>query len=196
MKKRVVFKKYLKTIKDYNRIAKVGEIARRYLAMNTFDGVLTILGILVASFIAGFNDYKIIITTSFAAAVAIGISGFYGAYLTEKAERAGDIKNLEKNMSIWLKGTQIEKAHKLATLELALIDGVSPLIASAIIISPFLLKIPVISAYYTSFVISFSLLFLLGIFLGKVSKENIILSGIKMILIGAVCTVILYFLNS
>lgn len=189
------FRKWFKVVKDYNKIAETHEIARRYFVMNTFDGVLTILGILVASYIAGFYETKIIVTTSFAAAVAIGISGFYGAYLTENAERVGAIKNLEKRVSMWLKGTQIESAQRFATFELALIDGLSPLISSTIMLIPFLIKLPVETAYYISFAISFGLLCLLGGFLGKISKKSVFSGALKMVMAGIVCTLVLYLLG-
>ena len=188
-------RKWYKVVKDYNKIAETQEIARRYFVMNTFDGVLAILGILVASYVAGFYDFKIIVTTSLAAAIAIGISGLYGAYLTENAERTGAIKNLEKRMSMWLKGTQIESAHRFATFELAAIDGVSPLVSSLIMLIPFFANMPIKEAYYLSFAISFGLLFSLGIFLGRISKKNMFGSGLKMVFAGVVCTVILYLLG-
>ena len=34
---------------QYNGIANIGEIARRYFAMNAFDGVLTIIGMLMGN---------------------------------------------------------------------------------------------------------------------------------------------------
>jgi len=36
--------KHLDRLQEYNRITGTAEIARRYLAMNAFDGVLTIIG--------------------------------------------------------------------------------------------------------------------------------------------------------
>ena len=38
------------------RISNLGPIARRYFAMNAFDGTLTILGIILASHFAGHFD--------------------------------------------------------------------------------------------------------------------------------------------
>lgn len=193
--KSAMVRRHLKRIRDYNAIADIYNIARRYFTMNTFDGVLAILGITMASFIVGFDDRKIIITTSIAAAIAIGVSGFYGAYFTERAERRRVIKGIEEKTSVRLRGTQFEKAHRFATLELALIDCIAPFAAAIIILIPFLAGVQMKAAYYTAFTISFVMLFLLGIFLGKVSKENIVLSGFKMAIAGIACAVIIYFVE-
>lgn len=40
------FVQQVKSVRDYSRIAGVAEIARRYFAMNAFDGVLTTVGVL------------------------------------------------------------------------------------------------------------------------------------------------------
>jgi len=39
----------LERLKEYDAVADIGEIARRYFAMNSFDGILTILGVLAAT---------------------------------------------------------------------------------------------------------------------------------------------------
>ena len=74
-------------IQRYDRIAGISEIARRYFAMNAFDGVLTIIGVLMGTMAANVADPAIVLTTGLATAVSMGISGLWGAYLTETAER-------------------------------------------------------------------------------------------------------------
>ena len=37
----------IERLKEYEEVASISEIARRYFAMNSFDGILTILGVLV-----------------------------------------------------------------------------------------------------------------------------------------------------
>jgi hypothetical protein len=46
-------------VSEYNEIAEIGEIARRYFAMNAFDGVLTIMGVLMGSLSAGILSDRI-----------------------------------------------------------------------------------------------------------------------------------------
>src|ERR1700690_1570000 len=82
-------------LRHYHRVAEVGETARRYFAMNAFDGVLTTLGVLVGSYIGRVRSAHQVIAVGLGAAVAMGISGFYGSYLIERAERDRSLRELE-----------------------------------------------------------------------------------------------------
>ncbi|MCK4521436.1 MAG: hypothetical protein KAU20_02595 [Nanoarchaeota archaeon] len=190
-------KEYIETIKDYNKIAKIERIARRYFAMNSFDGVLVILGILIAAFFGNIIDKKIIIIACVGALIAIGISGLWGAYLTEGAEREREQKKLEKMLKRDLEETKIGRAFDFAVVSASIINGLSPFIAGIIILIPFFIipKITLVTAYYSAFAIAFIELFFLGIFLGKVSKESTLLYGLKMLVAGVVCAVIIYLLG-
>ncbi|MBI2129754.1 VIT1/CCC1 transporter family protein [Candidatus Woesearchaeota archaeon] len=182
-------------IKQFNKIAEIDEIARRYLAMNSFDGVLAILGILLASFFADIRSRSMVITASLGIAVAIAVSGFYGTFITEKAERTGKIKRLEKSVGMFLKESQIQSAHSFATLALAAIDGLSPFLIAIIIVMPFFIASSITSAYYMSFALAALFLFLVGAFLARISKENMFIEGTKMVIAGAVCTIIIFFVE-
>ena len=86
------FEKLVRQIKLYNQIAEIDEIARRYFALNSFDGILTTLGIIAANFFAGITSEIIVITACLGAAIAVTVSGFYGAFITESSEREGKLK--------------------------------------------------------------------------------------------------------
>src|SRR3989338_7367322 len=188
--------RFLYKIKQFNKIAEIDEIARRYFALNSFDGVLMILGIIIANFFASIADKKIILVTSIGAMVAVTISGMWGAYLTEHAERTGEIKKLEKKVGLSFRKTPIHHAHIFATISLSLINGLSSLFAALIIISPFFFSfIDIKIAYYIAISLAFLILFLLGVFLGKISKSNLIVYGIKLILAGIVCSIIIFLIE-
>jgi len=180
----------MKKAREMSDVAGLGELARRYFAINAFDAVLTALGIIVASFLIG-ADRVIVVAACIGAAIAGTVSGFYGSYLTEQAERTGKIKKLERKVGISLKRTPITKAHRFATLMLALIDGLTALFITLAIIIPFFLSIALSAAYYSSFAVCAVLLFFVGLFLGKISKENLFRAGLKMLLAGLVCAAII-----
>ena len=113
---------------------------------------------------------------------------------TEEAERIRTLKNLERSMLKKLDKSIIGRAGKFATVWVALVDGLSPFFIAIISLIPFIFSIlgfiPVVHAIYFSMGITLFILFLLGIFLGKISKKNIIISGIKMLLVGLILTLI------
>jgi hypothetical protein len=65
--------------REYTEISDVAEIARRYFAMNAFDGVLTIIGVLMGNFLAGVQESKVILVTGLSTSVAMGVSGLWGS---------------------------------------------------------------------------------------------------------------------
>ncbi len=186
--------KILKRLREYNEILEIDSIARRYLTINVFDGVLTILGILVVSFFANIHESRIVLIAGFGASLAMGVAGFWGAYLTENAERKKDLRELEKSMLTKLKKTKIGRASKAAPYILAMIDGLAPFFAALFVLIPFFF-LPVKAAYYISIGLVFTILFLLGMFLGRISKDNIIISGMRMIVAGIVCVILAMLLG-
>lgn len=187
--------KFLIKFKEFWDIAEIGEIARRYFVLNVFDGVLVTLGILIASFFARIYDPNILITACVGAAIAIAVSGISGGYLTEKAEREGKVKELGKKISLNLKKSPVGRAHRFASVLLALINGLSPLVAVLVIITPFFLGVNINLAYYASIAISFFILFLVGMFLGSITREGLVLSGIRMLVVGMICAIIIFLIE-
>jgi len=158
----------------------VAKFARRYLVMNSFDGVLTILGVVVGTYMAeGFTPPNIVLSAGFGASLAMGISGATGTYLTERAERTRENNNDEDESN----GDMHEDS-----LFLALVDGLSPALVTFMAIIPFILAlnnmISVELAFISSIVIIAAELFSLGAFLGKISGKSIILHGLITLLAG------------
>lgn len=186
-------------LRKYLRIARANEIAERYLIMNGFDGALAMLGIVIGSYIAGVNDAKIILSAGFGASLAMGISGAWGAFMAEKAQRVKKIKELEQAMFTDLKNSIISRASIVAVLWVALVDALSPIITALIALSPFLLSfyglLSLGNALITSIILNISTLFILGLFLGRISKSNMITQGALMILAGITTLLLLLALK-
>lgn len=179
--------KKLQKLKEFSGIAEIGDIARRYFAMNAFDGILTMIGVLMGNYSARVEDATIVVSTGLATSIAMGISGLWGAYLTEAAERKRALNDLENYTLVDLSETKIGRASRMAVIIVALIDGSAPFLASLVVLIPFLLSAFLSNinfSYYLSLGMALAALFALGAFLGKVSKNNILISGLKMIVAG------------
>ena len=141
------------TLRHYHRVAEVGEIARRYFAMNAFDGVLTTLGVLVGSYLGHAHSAHQVVAVGLGAAVAMGISGFYGSYLIERAERDRSLRELEDVTLSSLEDSDIAAASTYATIVIACVDGVSPFIAAALVLAPFLVGFTSLHSAYVAGVV-------------------------------------------
>ena len=192
-KKSNPLKRMLERISEYNEIAESGEIARRYFAMNAFDGVLTIIGVLMGHYAAGVDNPMIVVTTGLTTSVAIGISGLWGSFLTESAERKRGIDEISRSTLTDQNGSKIGKASRFAAIAVAIIDGVSPFVASIVVLIPFFfanLFANIHYIYYVSIGFALLVLFGLGMFLGKISKQNLILMGLRTLAAGLVSILI------
>lgn len=187
----------IRTLRTYHRITEVGDIVRRYLALNAFDGVITIIGVLVGSFFGNIRNVDAVITVGLATSFAMGVSGFYGAYMSERAERRRELAEMEESTLSSLKDTDISHAATYATIVVSLVNGVSPSTAAAVALIPFFLTslITIEVAYYAAFAIALAELFGVGIYLGTISRERLIVSGLKMIVIGVLIAVVGYLLG-
>jgi len=182
-------------IKDHFELSGVSEIARRYFVMNAFDGVLTMLGVIIGAYMAGNMDRAIILGSGISVSIAMGLSGFSGSYMTEQAERIREMKKLESALLINLNGTRHERANRFAVIFVSMIGGLSPAIGAMIVVAPFFMG-SVIShemAVYTSICLALIILFILGVYLAHISDERMIIHGTKMLGVGIItiitCTV-------
>jgi len=185
------FKETLNKWKRYHKISDVGKITRRYFVMNAFDGALTMLGVVIGTYISGLIENPIpIISAGIAGSIAMGVSGVSGAYMTEKAERTKKLKELEKAMLTDLSNGLYDKSHRFAAVFAAVVDGVSPALAAMIVISPFFVAnfgfISAETAFFSCIVITMAVLTLLGVYLAKISDESMIRYGVMMLLVGIV----------
>ena len=195
----ILLRRRYKRLRSLIRISNAGEIARRYFVINAFDGALTILGIIVGTLVSGHLDPAFVISAGLGASFAMGVSGVVGAFMAEAAERARALKELEGHMFRSLKGTVLDQASRTATIWIALIDGISPVVAAVIPLIPMVaaLKhaVPIDIAIISSVGLDLITLFVLGIFLGKVSERNVWKSGLVMVSAGITIALGLWFLS-
>jgi predicted membrane protein (TIGR00267 family) len=175
-------------------------IARRYFIKNGFDGSMTILGIIVGSWIVGVAEPEIIVTAGLAACLAMGVSGLFGAYMTEKAERKKHLKTVEAAMLADLSNSILSDASDFVSLYAAFIDGASPVLTAVISLIPFMLALTgtfiIWDAYVVSFIVTLATLFSLGLYLGRIAKENMLLYGAQTVAAGILIVAIVILLGA
>lgn len=189
----------IRNIKGYIRVSNVDEVSRRYFVLNTFDGAITALGAVIGSYTSGIKDPRVVTGLMLSLSIAMGASGFSGAYLAERAERSRRLKELEEALFTRLENTLLDRASRFATLWAAIVDGSSPAVAASIASIPFIASslglLEFSHAVFISLILMFSLLFILGIYLGMISRDSLILNGFKATLIGVATTLICMLLG-
>jgi predicted membrane protein (TIGR00267 family) len=172
--------------------------------MNAFDGALTMLGLLIAGLVSMQTiDSRIVVSTTLIAAVAssmaMSISGFSGAYMAESAERDRELDEMRVSTTSDHIVTKYAAASKTTIRVVAIVDGLSPLIASLLIMFPlFLVPVGILghyAAFVTAILVCLGLLFLLGLFLGHVSRSNIWKGGVMTLFAGLVTALLIILVS-
>jgi len=188
----------LRDISTYFQVTGAQKIIRRYFAMNAFDGAMTSLGVVIGAYLSQIDDPRSVIGVVITSGIAMMVSGFSGTYMTESAERSHSLNELEDAMLINLDNTVYGRAGKFISVFAAVVDGSAPFLASIPSLIPFFLVprlIDIGNAFTASMGASIFTLFILGVYLGRISGENVLYSGMKMVVSGAAVALIALLLN-
>jgi predicted membrane protein (TIGR00267 family) len=191
----------IQQIRSLWKLSQAGQIARRYFVTNGFDGALTMLGILLGFYTGGEVPLVVAISACLGAAVALGISGFTSALLSETEERKKELKELEESLVAPLEGSDYGKASQITPWVIAAINGLSPFLISLFILVPLWLEeagmgLPLpLGPLETGIAFSFLAILFLGIFLGRISGTFWLWSGLRAVLIGLVTAGIIFLIS-
>ncbi len=171
------------TIKDHNLklqlnnwIASMRDVPKRYFIVNAFDEIVAFLGLILGIYFGGFLSARILLTSIVNAGIAMCISGFTAAFLTEEAEVARILDNVKPKLIVF-KTTllrRIEYTCRIHILKSGIASGFAALLSSFLVAFPYLLAIEniisIIDAFTSSIIIVIVLLFILGLILGRIAR--------------------------
>jgi len=163
----------------------------RNITRGWIDGVLTALGIVIGSAIGGNN--LIVITAGLAGGIGSSFASIASSITAERAAVYKEIVDLEEKMMLeknHIRGLRIFKKRLGEASERGVVDGVSTFSGAIIPIIPFTLFSNIVYALSVSIILSLSLLFILGMIIGKISKENMVKWGLKTLLLGMITFII------
>lgn len=169
-------------------------ISRRYFIVGFFDGVLTIQGMILGAYLSGKSTTDLIISAGIATALALGISSGWGAYEAEMVEQRSLKNEKEKSLLRKVNGGLMERSHRFAIWVSATVHAVSPIAAALFILLPFYFT-DMAMAVIASLITGFLMLFLVGVYMGKISKRNFLVSGARLLIAGVITLVVVTILN-
>lgn len=171
---------------------------RRYFVVNGFDGALTMLGLLMGFIISETTDLSVVITACLGAAIALGVSGVSSAYVSERAESRHALSKLQSAMISDMQQSAHSQAAQWVPVITALINGAAPLFISLLIISPVFLAqlgLPLfMPPLLLAVIIALCLIFLLGVFLGRIAEIPWIRSGLQTLLVALFTMLLIYLI--
>ncbi len=188
------------TLRLFIKITRSRGIIRRYFVVNGFDGALTMLGLAMGFRVSGETNISVVISACLGAAIALGASGVTSAYISESAEKQRELRELEEAMVSDLTTTAHGMASRMVPLVIATVNGLAPFVLSLLIMMPLWLyqlglglpAKPLDASIFVAFVV----IFFLGMFMGRVSGEFWLWSGIRAVLVAALTAVIILTVGS
>lgn len=145
-------------------------------------------------------DLTVALSASLGATIALFMSGLSSAYLSESAERQKELQELEQALITDLDQSDFGKASRYLPVIIALVNGFSPLFISLLILTPLWLSLHgmvlPISPFLTAIFIALACTFLLGLFIGSISKTHWLLSGLRTLAIAIVTVSIIILFES
>ena len=188
------FKKLIEDYRLYSSMADISSISRRYFVIGFFDGVLTVLGMIMGAHLSGDMTKELIISAGIATALALGISSGWGAFEAERIEQLIAKREKERALLKDIRGCTIDKAHEFATMISSIVHGVAPIPAAIIPLFPYVF-LPVERAFYLALAFGLTSLFVVGTLLGRISKTNLIVAGLRMVVAGVVTLLVVTILS-
>ncbi|BBB29172.1 hypothetical protein [Neptunomonas japonica] len=175
-------------------------IARRYFVVNGFDGALTMLGMILGFQFSASTPLSITINACLGASIALGVSGVSSAYISELAERRRALLKLEEAMLEDLHESAHSEAARWVPIMIALVNGSAPLLISLVILSPLLLThagvVLPISPLFLAIILALIIVFLLGVFLGRIAGTSWLRSGVQTLFIAITTSVLIFLFTS
>lgn len=167
----------------------------RYIIRGIIDGSLSSLGVIIG---ASGGDVSLIITAGVGGGVANGISNILGALTAERAivesVRMSQERALLREEGYLKSSLAYREALNRTTIS-GIWDGLSTTFGSIIPITPFII-FPKDVALFLAVGITTVILFALGVFIGRMSKENLIFSGFKMAVVGLLVALISFAIEN
>jgi len=178
----------------YSNITDITSVSRRYFVIGFFDGVLTVLGMIMGAHLSGGATSEIVISAGIATGLALGISSGWGAYEAEKIEQTIAMREKQKALLVNRESNTITKAHDFATYVSSTVHAIAPIPAAIIPLIPYM-YMDAEKALYPAIGMGLTALFVVGALMGKVSKRNILIAGMRMVIAGLLTLVVVTLLN-
>ena len=184
----------MRTLRELSRRDDVSSVIRRFFINTLFDSTFMLVGIIVGASFATEANLRVIIVTMVTTSIALGISTGVSVFEAESLEQERKISELERALFRSLGGTKIEKSSKSIIMLAALINFLTPPFSCAVTISPFVLAalniVEVEVASWISVALAFSILFVAGVYMGRLGKKNPWIKGLRMVGFGLAAFII------
>lgn len=171
---------------------------RRYFVNTVFDSTFVILGIIIGMALTSDPSTRMVVVTIVTSCVALMISTGISVFEAERLEQSIRIQQIERVMLRKLDETSIKRTSVHSTLLISITNCLAPLITGGVTLIPFLImaEADVTTAAWTSISLAISILFITGLYMGRMGNKNPYYYGLRMAGAGVIAFVACYMVES
>jgi predicted membrane protein (TIGR00267 family) len=158
------------------------------LAFGLVDGVICFLGLTIGVAEAT-SDPTLVIISGIIGGIANAFGNSIGFFISQSTERGVQIHETEEH------GVKTRIHSKSEVFMSGVLTFLATILALVILISPFLVFKNITTAIVVTFSFGMILTFILGSYVGKLSRENPYKTGLKYAVLGIVGAVISFFIG-
>jgi len=156
-------------------------------AFGLTDGIILVLGI-VMGVAEATQDVRLVMISGIVGGIANALGNSIGFFIAQSTERGVQIHNLEEH------GGKVRVHSSREVWMSGVLSFVATIVALIILISPFMF-LSLSLALVSTFLLGTVMLFLLGRYVGKISGESQLKTGLKYAALGMVGAVVSYFVG-
>lgn len=171
---------------------------RRYFVNTVFDSTFVILGIIIGMALTSDPSSRMVIVTIITSCVALMISTGISVFEAERLEQTIRIQQIEKVMLRKLDETSIKRTSSHSTLLISLTNSLAPLITGSVTLIPFLVfpESDLTMAAWMSISLAIFILFVTGVYMGRMGKKNPYFYGLRMAGAGVIAFIACFLVES
>jgi predicted membrane protein (TIGR00267 family) len=196
----LVLRRIIKRLNLTFTLTETTDIARRYFSLQIFDGAMVGIGLVFGFHISGFHGYESLLRAIIPILIGIAISGYTGAFVSERAEQAYRIRRLERATLTEMSGTMLASVGTQATIFVSLVNSLSAVTATALVSTPYILASALKAlpehGLYLSMIICLALLSLSGSVVGKTTGIGVLRTALQMAGAGVVAAALIILVES
>jgi len=156
------------------------------IAFGLADGLIMCLGLIIGVAEAT-SDTKLVIITGIIGGFANAFGNSIGFFMSQSAERALQIQTTERGST-----TRIHSKREIFTN--TLFAFISTIAATLVLLSPFTIFLCMSDAATLTFIIGALMAFILGSYVGKISRENPYKTGLKYAILAILGAIISHYI--
>ncbi len=183
----------------YMRYSGGWKIARRYFVIDAFQTTLTVISLMVSSYVFGVREPRTLIGFLINVAIATMLAGISIVMLVETVEKGRELEELERALLRDLNNTILERAAMAAIVTAVIMELLGillPISIPVLMIVAFSNSMLSDQLILTIIAIELVLLFLVGLFLGSRPIWRMVLIGVVSVLLGVALALIGVTLNA